>query len=248
MKKITIIIPTYNRQFFLKRAVESILVQSDPDFEILVCDNGSTDNSYNLIKNFRTDKLVWIDGALLPKDPGAMKNLGIKHHSGEFVCFLDSDDFYQGPYLAWVRKQLEEKDFVCESSNKKFGKYPRFINYEDLALRNSVIASSVAMKSSLIEKAGFFPVKSSYSIYEDYAYWLRVGLIGKIYQVPPLFIRREKNNSDSVSAQINSDFKNLVAVFDDFEEWCSSFQKKLSSVYKLKKYFQLSKSFLLHKF
>ena len=88
---LTTIIPTYNRAALVKRAIQSVLNQTFQDFEIIVVDDSSVDNTEEVVKGFRDDRIRYIRH---PNNKGlpAGRNTGIKVASGEYIAFLDDDD------------------------------------------------------------------------------------------------------------------------------------------------------------
>ena len=97
--KVSVIIPTYNRSSVLSRAIDSVLRQSFKDFELIVVDDGSTDNTKELIEKY-SDQITYIyqDN----KGVSAARNKGLEHAKGEWIAFLDSDD-------EWKKKKLEKQ-------------------------------------------------------------------------------------------------------------------------------------------
>ena len=108
---ISVIIPTLNRVNLLKRALRSVLNQTLPPDEIIVIDNGSTDDTKNMIKdNFQNIKYYYLHD----KGVSKARNLGIKNSNSEWLSFLDSDD-------EWHRKKLEKQiNFIKYNSKCKF--------------------------------------------------------------------------------------------------------------------------------
>ena len=90
----TVIMPTYNRELFLQRSIESILNQTFADFELICIDDGSTDNSKEIIKKYseKDQRIKYF----YQKNQGRCiaRNVGIENTKGQWVCFLDSDDIY----------------------------------------------------------------------------------------------------------------------------------------------------------
>lgn len=86
--KFSIIIPTYNRKLILKRAIESVLEQSINDFEIIVVDDGSTDDTSELMNTFSGVKYQYQENIGV----SSARNTGAKLAVGEWLLFLDSDD------------------------------------------------------------------------------------------------------------------------------------------------------------
>ncbi len=109
--KISIIIPTYNRSELLVRAVESVLNQTFEDFELIIVDDGSTDNTRDLVQEFikKDSRIKYIyqensGGAAKPK------NVGIKSSQGDYIAILDSDD-------EWLPQKLKKQLDVFEKSD-----------------------------------------------------------------------------------------------------------------------------------
>ena len=97
MPQVSIIIPAYNRSKFLAQAVQSVLSQTATDFEILVIDDGSTDDSRAVIENIYDARLKYFY-----KENGGVssaRNFGLAKAVGEYVSFLDSDDFWPKNFL-----------------------------------------------------------------------------------------------------------------------------------------------------
>ncbi|MEL4455021.1 glycosyltransferase family A protein [Lutimonas vermicola] len=104
--KFSVIIPLYNKEKYIKRAIDSVLNQSFQNFELIVVNDGSIDKSLDVVRSICSEKIVVID-----KDNGgesSARNAGIKKAKGEFVCFLDGDDEYLENHLKILRDLIEE--------------------------------------------------------------------------------------------------------------------------------------------
>lgn len=101
MKKVSVIIPTYNREKTLLRAVQSVLDQTYTNLEVLVIDDGSTDGTAELVNGIRDDRVQYI---VLEKNggPANARNIGVEMASGEWIAFQDSDD-------CWHKNKLEKQ-------------------------------------------------------------------------------------------------------------------------------------------
>ena len=88
--KVSAIITTFNRANFLRKSIGSVLTQEYRDFELLILDNSSTDNTEKIVKSFQDNRLRYIKHE--PLDISQARNLGIKEAEGEFIGFLDDDD------------------------------------------------------------------------------------------------------------------------------------------------------------
>jgi glycosyltransferase involved in cell wall biosynthesis len=93
----SVVIPTYNRASFISTAIQSVLSQSYINFELIIIDDGSTDNTENIIKSIRSDKIKYYKKENAER--AAARNYGIEKAHGDYVTFLDSDDIYYSNYL-----------------------------------------------------------------------------------------------------------------------------------------------------
>ena len=103
MTKVSIIIPTYNSEKYLEKCLNSAFNQTEKDIEVILINDGSKDNSKDIIKKFNDKRLVYIEKE--NEGIGKTRNLGIEKAKGEYLAFLDSDDYL-------------EKDFVTKMYNK----------------------------------------------------------------------------------------------------------------------------------
>lgn len=106
----SIIIPTYNRAAFLPKAIESVLSQTYTDWELIIVDDGSTDNTKDVVAQYSDSRIRYIyqDNA----ERSAARNNGIAQANGDFVCFMDSDEYIDNNRLELLHKGIEN------SSNK----------------------------------------------------------------------------------------------------------------------------------
>ena len=97
--KISVIIPTYNRKKYIKRAIDSVIRQSYKPFEIIVIDDGSTDGTYELIKKSYSSSQISLEKQI-NNGVSSARNKGVKLANGDWIAFLDSDD-------EWFKDKLE---------------------------------------------------------------------------------------------------------------------------------------------
>ncbi|MBR2194137.1 MAG: glycosyltransferase [Bacteroidales bacterium] len=95
--RFSIIIPTYNRADFLPKAIESVLGQTFVDWELIIVDDGSTDNTKEVVSQYSDSRITYIYQENAERS--AARNKGIAHSVGEYVLFLDSDDYYLYNFL-----------------------------------------------------------------------------------------------------------------------------------------------------
>ena len=196
--KISVIIPTYNRVFFLKRSIDSVLAQTLQPYEIIIVDDGSSDGTSAMIKkNYPNLNLIYQDN----KGVSAARNIGDKASSGDWVCFLDSDDEWKKNKLSEQYIALEKNDTYsfCHSNEewikngkkinqkKKHKKYGGDIFKQCLDMCR-VSPSSVMINKDLLEDIGLF--NENLIICEDYELWLRICSHYKVLFVDePLIIK-----------------------------------------------------------
>jgi len=188
---ISVIIPTYNRSKELKRCLESLTRQTYKKFEVIVCDDGSTDNTKEVVNSYRNVlNIIYIKDENFG-GPARPRNNGIKLSNGEYIAFLDSDDW-------WCERKLEISlaclkkghdiifhdmflvNYLNFSKNYKilsFSVPKSKILYQLLTEGNILINSSVIVRKKIIDKVGFFDENKEIIASEDYDYWIRVFLV-----------------------------------------------------------------------
>jgi GT2 family glycosyltransferase len=206
--RVSVIIPTYNRGWIIREAIDSVMVQDYRDFELIVVDDGSTDNTPDILDSFRDEIRV-----LRQENQGvsAARNRGLATASGRFIAFLDSDDL-------WLpQKLLRQVEFfnknpdaqICQTEEtwirkgvrvnpKKRHKKPRGMIFEPSLALCLVSPSAVMIRASLFEKVGGFD--ETLPACEDYDLWLRISSRYPVYLIDtPLIIKRGGHN-DQLSA------------------------------------------------
>jgi glycosyltransferase involved in cell wall biosynthesis len=117
----SVIIPLYNKENYIKECIESVLVQSYQDFEIIVIDDGSTDESISVVESFDDERI-----SLTRQENSGVssaRNKGIELSKNEFIAFLDADDWYEKDYLSTISgliRAFPECDAFSSAYNKHF--------------------------------------------------------------------------------------------------------------------------------
>ena len=203
---VSVIMPLYNAERFVAEAIESVLMQDYDKWELLVVNDGSTDNSLSVVSEYaKKDSRIKI---INQKNGGiaAARNTGIKASTGQYLAFLDSDDKWKPGKLTKQINYLEENEGkFCFSSTAfmdaagigldKIWYVPEVVDYSKLLHANVIPCSSVlidrtGLKSFLMPKQG----------HEDYATWLNVLRDNKIkaYGIKePLFVYRKSSSGAS---------------------------------------------------
>ncbi len=195
---VSIIIPTYNRAEDLKRALQSVFDQTFTDWEVLVVDKHSVDDTDNLIKSFSDSRIklfkIHNEGVI-----AASRNLGLKHALGEYIAFLDSDDW-------WLPKKLEESIkcmnqgaevvyhdlYIVTKSDQRFnwrrtrGRQLNSPVFYDLMKNGTTLPnSSVVVRKKILNAINGLSEDKDMIGSEDYDAWLRIAQISEKFQRIP---------------------------------------------------------------
>lgn len=196
MKKVSIILPTYNGGRFIKKAIKSILAQSFSDYEIIVIDDGSTDNTKEILGEYiKEDKIIYFKKE--NEGPNIARRLGVARSSAEYIAFLDDDDIWHSKDK--LKKQVEFLDknkeyvmvgtggFIIGENGQTIMKYKVPEKDEEIRksilLKNPFIQSSVLIRKEYLEKIYYKENKDCCNSWEDYSLWLEAGLLGKVFNL-----------------------------------------------------------------
>ncbi|MCU4742816.1 glycosyltransferase family 2 protein [Natronoglomus mannanivorans] len=111
MVEVSIVLPTYNRAHVVERAIDSVLDQSYKNWELNIVDDCSKDDTQQILQCYQGEKIN-VHSHSQNKGGGAARNTGIKHSTGEYIAFLDSDD-------EWLPQKLEKQVAALQESNDK---------------------------------------------------------------------------------------------------------------------------------
>ncbi len=207
MKKVSIIIPTFNGGLFIKESVISVINLYYPEKEIIIIDDKSTDEyTIQVLKELESsgfvDKVIWGE---LNQGPSC-RNRAIEEATGDFILPLDDDDTFEPEFLSLAVREIEKDSLIspvyCDT------KHTGRLNYNDIrpewskeTLRQGpFIVSASLFRKSAWEKIGGY--ESSMKGWEDYDFWWRMakaGYIGK--RVPGLFFNYRHIKEKSVNDQ-----------------------------------------------
>ena len=113
MPKVSVVIPTHNRAGFLQAAIQSVLNQTFQDFEIIVVDDASEDQTTEIVRSFSDPRIRYMRHES-NKGQGASRNDGIRQASGEYIALLDDDD-------EWLPEKLAKQVALLDSSPSQVG-------------------------------------------------------------------------------------------------------------------------------
>lgn len=211
----SIVLPTYNRETFLSKAIESVINQSFTDWELLIVDDGSTDNTSGLVATYKDARIRYIYQE--NQERSVARNNGIANALGTYICFLDSDDYYLESHLEQLFKEIQKLQepvaflyagLIIEEVDKTQHKK------EIIAQTGSTIdflhaamigTPQVCIHSSILRENQFNP---ALNIGEDMELWFRLADNYVIHFVPTFNVVATNHAERSVNEkQFNSYLK-----------------------------------------
>lgn len=258
----TVIIPVYNKEKFIENTIKSVLQQSFSDFELILVNDGSTDNSILKIENFSDSRITFYT-----KENGgasSARNFGLEKAKANYITFLDADDYWYPDFLQEMASSIEEFPnhkifsaaievesdkvvFPSQYSIKKSSER-EIVDYFVASMKTTIICTSCAVfEKSVFEKVGHFDteIKSG----QDTDMWIRMGLEFPVvfswkilarYVYDPNSLSRNKEYSNK-----NFNFDKFIALekthpnlkrFIDFNNFSLAIRSKLIND---KKYFSI---------
>ncbi len=210
MSFFSVIIPTYNRANYLPLTIKSIQNQTFKDWECIVVDDGSTDNTkdivHELILNDSRIKYIYQDNA----ERSAARNNGVNHSSSNYICFLDSDDEYKDTHLADLYTEISKQNtpealfFVnhttlidgVESSTETL----KYDTSNDYFIKNSVIPVRVCISRSILNRFSFNP---RIVIVEDAVLWTQIAFHYPVFHIEKENVIYRWHSDNSVNIKNN---------------------------------------------
>ena len=250
-KLFSVVIPTYNQARFLKKSVTSVLNQTFNNFEIIIIDNFSIDETEKIIKEFKSDKIIYKkknnNGVI-----GLSRNEGIRLSSGFWIAFLDSDDYWYKDRLKLISEFIhqqnkefcevittDEKWISNESRKYKINKYGPFTEnfYQKLLIDGNCISNSatVVKKEFLIKNNLQFSENKNFVTVEDYDFYLNLALKGAKFKFIHKVLGEHLFHKDSASSFIFNHLKaleNMIMFHINEKQNFSKNKKKLIKILK----------------
>ncbi|MGV1099559.1 glycosyltransferase family 2 protein [Thiovibrio sp. JS02] len=181
---VSVIIPTYNREGFLAKAIDSVLAQTFRHFELIVVDDGSTDNTAALVASYGSAVRYLFQEN---RGPAAARNHGIREARHGLLAFLDADDHFVPDKLALQTAAMAARpEFLISHTGEAWFRNGRHLNQKkrhrkesgDIFARSLELCvvgmSTVMVRRVLFERIGIFD--ESFPCCEDYELWLRASI------------------------------------------------------------------------
>jgi glycosyltransferase involved in cell wall biosynthesis len=200
---VSVILPTFNRLHFLKPAVDSVFAQTHTDWELIIADDGSAEDTRAYLRDLARRprvRVLWLPHS---GNPGAVRNAAMREAQGDYIAFLDSDDL-------WMPSKLELQVAALRDSPKYHWSYTRFnqINYAGqainaertsrwhfyegqvfealLALKAGIPTACVMVRAPVIEQLRGFD--DHQGLHEDFDLWLRLAARHEVLVVKQLLV------------------------------------------------------------
>jgi len=184
---VSVIIPAYNQANFIDKAINSVLKQTYQDFEIIVVDDGCTDDTEDVIRGFPDKRVKYIKKYKKNKGISVARNIGIKVARGKYIAFLDSDDEFLperlgkqvqllqnkssevGVVCSWSYNIDEKGNYICKRCLPKKDGYI----YEDLLSTNPISVPTVLIRKECFNRVGLFD--DLLNTQQDWDMWIRIA-------------------------------------------------------------------------
>jgi glycosyltransferase involved in cell wall biosynthesis len=228
----SVVIPLYNKAEYITASINSVLEQSFIDYEIIVVNDGSTDQSVTLIENITSDKIRIYN----QKNSGVSiaRNNGVKFAKGEYIAFLDADDIWKNNHLETLNESIAtfpKAGLYCNNYKINYnGNYtkPAQFNFDydnepiqiqdffKASLKDTVVWTSAACvsKQKFLDFGMFNPL---YTTGQDIDLWIRIALKDTIVFHPKQTMIYNKSITDSLSK--NEHNKARFALFSSFTDY-----------------------------
>lgn len=208
---VSVIIPTYNRASMLLEALESIFEQTYPVHEIIVVDDGSTDNTREVVENYR-DRVSYIYQQ--NAGPASARNRGLSQATGDYITFLDSDDLYlprkiekqvqylaEHPSVAMVYSSFKWVTLNGEHIQTIPAKLTGRVHHEMIWSKQLIATPSVMFRREILPTIGLFDV--TLRILEDQDYWLRIAANYEIGAIEDVILQIRLHSADNLKRDPN---------------------------------------------
>ncbi len=238
MPTVSVVIPTYNRAHLISRAIRSVNQQTYQDIEIIIVDDGSTDNTKELVKQLKDSRMLYIRSSQ-NRGGAAARNIGIQASRGKYIAFLDSDDeWFPEKIYKQVQALVEGEEevgmvytgilFMGENGIVSNENKPVFRGkILPQLLRTNVIGStsSAMIKRFCLEAVGMFD--EQFPSRQDLDLWIRIAAKYNIEYVPEaLTIHHIHKNR--ISSDHAAKIKGHELLLDKYDKYFQMYRKELA--------------------
>lgn len=206
MKKVSVIVPTHNSNKYINECISSLINQTYKNLEIIVVDDGSTDDTLEIIKT-KKDKRIKIINTKKHIFTGIARNIGIDESNGDYICFLDSDDIFLPDKIEKQLKYMEDNKlnftytnfiYLNENNKKHYAKLPKKLDYNHSLKNTSILTSTVMLNMNFFKKEDIYMPNLEKG--QDTATWWRILKKGLIAYNYPEFLTLYRVHKKSLSS------------------------------------------------
>lgn len=185
--KFSIIVPVYNTEKYVKRCLDSIKSQTFKDYEVIIINDGSTDNSSDIISKYSYKVINQENQGL-----SMVRNNGVKEASGDYLIFLDSDDYIEKDLLEEINNSLSNNPDLVRYQIKEVFDNKDNINYEEIPFdnKNGVEAFKLITNYHFVENAWAYAIKREFYLKEKFSF--KKGTYHEDFGLIPLVIIKSK--------------------------------------------------------
>lgn len=221
---ITVVIPTYNHAHFLREALQSVRAQSFSEWEVVVVNNYSEDDTVAVVESF-TDPRIRLENFRNNGVIAASRNRGIALARGRYVAFLDSDDLWYPDKLLRCVSHLEQgADLVCHGlrcigmrvGDMYCGPQQRATFDALLDEGNCITPSATVVRKDILESVGAFSEDPAIVTSEDYHLWLKLAKVGTRMWFIKELLGEYRVHSGSQSLSVLRHLKSVLSVVEEF--------------------------------
>ncbi len=207
----SVIIPSFNRRDFLKKAVDSVFAQTYSDFELIVVDDGSDDGTEEIIRSYHDPRVFYLKQQNL--GVSSARNNGIARSRGDFLAFLDSDDMWRAEKLEHVAEHIVSSPGISVfHTNETWFRDGRILTQKDKYKRPSgrvyrmtLPLCCIGMSTSVIKKNVFGSIgvfDETFEACEDYDFWLRAANKYEVKLIPEELTIKNGGRPDQLSNKV----------------------------------------------
>ncbi len=179
---VSVIMPCYNAGLYIEQAIKSVLFQTFQNWELLVIDDCSTDNSVEIIKKYEQQdrRIKYFNTEVTSGSPALPRNIGLDNAKGKYIAFLDSDDVWLPEKLQEQLLFIEKKGYLFVYSNYEKisdvgARKKRYIQVRDCVSYKDILRScDIPCLTTLIDKRLFKDIRFREVVKEDYVAWLEI--------------------------------------------------------------------------
>lgn len=247
--EVSVIMPAYNAALYVAESIKSVMSQTYANWELLIVDDGSVDNTKDIIQNFcKKDSRIHYFFQQNGKQ-GKARNLALSHATGNYIAFLDADDIWLPEKLEIQLKEIEEKkaDLVFSESylftdnvshstgllNSGKGYFNGEKGLKSFLEINKILPSSVLVKAKAISSVKRFTEKLSIQNAEDYHLWLKLLMNGNVFYGSELILVNYRIHTASASYNDKLSVAKTLEVLEDLKKNYKPYKKILNDYHKI---------------